>query len=48
MFLHQPITIEANSAMNQSEFQAITCDFVKGRENRGCKERFVLVLLLIG
>ena len=42
------ITTEANSAMNQSQFLAITCNLLKARENRTTKARLVLVLLLIG
>ena len=31
-YLLPPITIGANSAMNQSEFQGITCNLLKERE----------------
>ena len=45
----QPITTGANSAMNQSEFLAITCNSPKAREKiHAFKVRLVLVLLLIG
>ena len=34
--------------MNQSEFQAIICNFLKARKSRANQVRLVLVLLLIG
>ena len=46
--LVRPITSKANSAMNQSEFLAITCTLLIARENYAYKLRLVLVLLLIG
>ena len=46
--LDRPITTGANSAMNQSQFLAITCNSLKERENHAYMVRLVLALLLIG
>ena len=45
--LLRPITTGANSAMDQSEFLAITCNLLKARKNRAYKVRLVLVLVLL-
>ena len=47
--LLRPITMGANSVMNQSEFLAITCYLLKAREkSRVVRLVLVLVLFLIG
>ena len=43
-----PITTEANSVINLSEFQAITCNLLKARESRAYNCKMQLILLLIG
>ena len=46
--LLQPITTGGDSAMNQSQFLAITCNSLKREKNRAYKVRLLWVLLLIG
>ena len=46
--LLRAITAGANSAMNQSQFLAITCNSLEARENHAYMVRLVSVLLLIG
>ena len=46
--LLRPITTEADSAMNQSQFLAITCNLLEARENHAYMVRLGLVLRLIG
>ena len=46
--LLRPITTRTKSAMNQSQFLAVTCYLLEARENHAYKVRLVLFLLLIG
>ena len=47
--LLRPITTGTNSAMNQSQFLAITCNSLEAREkNHAYMVQLVLVLRLIG
>jgi len=46
--LLRPITTEADSAMNQSQFLAITWNSLEARENHAYMVRLVFVLILIG
>ena len=46
--LLRPITTGAGSAMNQSQFLAITCNSLEAREDHAYTVRLVLVLRLIG
>ena len=46
--LLRPITTGAGSAMNQSQFLAISCNSLKARENHAYMVRMVLILLLVG
>ena len=43
--LLRPITTGADSAMNQSQFLAITYNYLKARENDAYMVRLVLVLI---
>ena len=46
--LLRPITTGAGSAMNQSQFLAITCNSLERGKNHAYMVRVVLVLILIG
>ena len=49
-YVLRPITTEANSNMNQSEFLTITCNLLKGWKKKDCAyyEWFVLILVVVG